>query len=187
MRARSGSGFSATTIWIVEQFGLAMMLRFWYCAMASGLTSGTTSGTSGSIRQREVLSMTIAPALAARGANSPDTLAPGDDSTMSVPLKSNASSAWTCSTSSSPNDTSRPSEAEEASATTSSAGKLRSAKVASISRPTLPVAPTTATLKPICGNSPMNSLGGDEVGWECAELLTYDAGWHITSGRWPSG
>ena len=37
----------------------------------------------------------------------------------------------------------------EASATTSSAGKRRSARMLSISRPTLPVAPTTATLKPI--------------------------------------
>ena len=34
----------------------------------------------------------------------------------------------------------------EASATTSSAGKLRSARICNISRPTLPVAPTTATL-----------------------------------------
>ena len=37
----------------------------------------------------------------------------------------------------------------EASATTSSAGNRRSARMLSISRPTLPVAPTTATLKPI--------------------------------------
>src|SRR5215210_5235906 len=37
----------------------------------------------------------------------------------------------------------------EASATTSSAGNPRSARMLSISRPTLPVAPTTATLKPI--------------------------------------
>jgi len=28
IRAMSCSGFSATTIWIVEQFGLAMMPRF---------------------------------------------------------------------------------------------------------------------------------------------------------------
>src|ERR1700730_8635678 len=37
----------------------------------------------------------------------------------------------------------------EASATTSSAGNLRSARMPSISRPTFPVAPATATLKPI--------------------------------------
>src|SRR5215472_8269935 len=103
------------------------------------------------MRKHEVLSMTTAPALAARGANTADTLLPGDDSTMSVPWKSKLSSTWTLRTSSSPNDTSRPTEAEEASATTSSAGKLRSTRVVRISRPTLPVAPTTATLKPISG------------------------------------
>ena len=43
----SCSGFSATTIWMVEQFGLAMMLRFLKFRSASGFTSGTTSGTSG--------------------------------------------------------------------------------------------------------------------------------------------
>src|SRR5262245_53287920 len=37
----------------------------------------------------------------------------------------------------------------EASATTSSAGNARSARMVSISRPTLPVAPTTATLNPM--------------------------------------
>ena len=40
------------------------------------------------------------------------------------------------------------SNCDEASATTSETGKRRSARMASISRPTLPVAPTTATLKP---------------------------------------
>ena len=68
--------------------------------------------------------MTTAPALAARGANAADTLAPGDDSTMSMPLKSKVSSAWTLRMSSSPNETSRPIERDEASATTSSAGKF---------------------------------------------------------------
>src|SRR5216683_744727 len=106
MCARSCSGFSATTIWIVEQFGLAMMPRFWYCAIASGLTSGTTSGTSGSMRKHEVLSMTIAPAFVARGANTADTLLPGEDRTMSMPLKLKVSSAWTWRMSSSPNETS---------------------------------------------------------------------------------
>ena len=68
--------------------------------------------------------MTTAPALAARGANAADTLAPGDDSTMSMPRKSKVSSACTSRTSSSPNDTCLPIERDEASATTSSAGKL---------------------------------------------------------------
>ena len=42
-----------------------------------------------------------------------------------------------------------PMERFEASATTSSTGNWRSARMSSISRPTLPVAPTTATLKPM--------------------------------------
>ena len=46
----------------------------------------------------------------------------------------------------SPNETSVPIERVEASATTSYTGKRRSARISSISRPTLPVAPTTATL-----------------------------------------
>jgi hypothetical protein len=36
------------------------------------------------MRQHEVLSMTTAPAAAARGANTFDTFAPGEESTMSV-------------------------------------------------------------------------------------------------------
>ena len=46
----------------------------------------------------------------------------------------------------SPKLTSEPWLRREASATTSSAGNARSARMSSISRPTLPVAPTTATL-----------------------------------------
>ena len=42
----------------------------------------------------------------------------------------------------------RSDRAGEASATTSETGKRRSARIESISRPTLPVAPATATLKP---------------------------------------
>ena len=48
-----------------------------------------------------------------------------------------------------PNETSRPIDRDDANAMTSSAGNSRSASVARISCPTLPVAPTTATLKPI--------------------------------------
>ena len=57
----------------------------------------------------------------------------------------------------SPNETSRPIEAGEASATTSETGKRRSARIASISRPTLPVAPATATLKPDMMRIPFGS------------------------------
>ena len=66
--ASSCSGLSTGIAAIVVQLGLAMMpLRA--SAIASGLTSLTTSGTSGSIRQAEELSMTIAPAAANRGAS----------------------------------------------------------------------------------------------------------------------
>src|SRR5437763_3104870 len=129
------------------------------------------------MRKQEVLSMTTAPALAARGANAAETLLPGDDSTISGPRKSRLSSAWIRNTSSSPNDTSRPTKADEGKATTSSTGNWRSASVVRISRPTLPVAPTTATLKPISGTPGLVcGLGSD---W----LLTYDAGQGFTSVR----
>src|SRR5215831_4540146 len=66
MRARSCSGLSATTIWIVEQFGLAT-IPFGILLSAGEFTSGTTSGTSGSMRQALELSTTMAPAFAAIG------------------------------------------------------------------------------------------------------------------------
>ena len=98
------------------------------------------------MRKYEVLSITTAPAAAARGLCSAETLAPGDDSTMSTPLKSKSARFFTFSVLSSPNETSLPTEREDASAITSSAGKSRSDMIARISRPTLPVAPATATL-----------------------------------------
>ena len=83
MPAASWIGFSATTICMVEQFGLAMMPR---CASsASGLTSLTTSGTSSFIRQREELSITVAPAAANLGAHSPDVAPPAEKRAMSKP------------------------------------------------------------------------------------------------------
>ncbi len=145
----SCSGFSATSICMVEQLGLAMMPRFLYCAIASGLTSLTTSGTSGSMRNCEVLSITTAPALAARGACTAETLAPGENSAISTPLKSKRSRSSTFSTFFSPKETSPPAERSEAIAWISETGKSRSARMFSISWPTTPVAPTTATLNPM--------------------------------------
>ena len=98
------------------------------------------------MRQYEVLSITTAPALAARGLCSADTLAPGELNTMSMPLKSNFARSWIFRIDLSPNDICLPTERAEANATTSSAGKSLSARICNISRPTLPVAPTTATL-----------------------------------------
>jgi len=65
---------------------------------------------------------------------------------MSQPVKSKFSMLWTLSICPvSPNSTSRPCERGEATAAISSIGKLRSARILSISRPTFPVAPTTTT------------------------------------------
>ena len=144
-RNLSCSGFSATTSWMVEQFGLATMPRRMRPS-ASGFTSGTTSGTSGSMRNWLVLSITMHPASAARGAWMAETAAPGLNRPMSQPAKSNRSSACTLSTRLVPNETSWPTDLPEARAAMSDTGKSRSANVLRISRPTAPVAPATATL-----------------------------------------
>ncbi|MCY1457039.1 hypothetical protein D9M71_742980 [compost metagenome] len=111
---------------------------------ASGFTSGTISGTSGSMRKAEELSMTMGPALPIFSDHSRDTPPPALISTRSTLEKSN------CSMSShlmvlSPKETSTPLDFREAIACIFSTGKFTSSRMARISRPTLPVAPTTAT------------------------------------------
>ena len=88
-------GFSATTICIVEQLGLATIP--WCASSASGLTSGITSGTPSSIRQRDELSIAIAPASAKRGAHSPLTPDPAEKSATSKPAIDSSLSGWTTS------------------------------------------------------------------------------------------
>ena len=139
MPAASCSGLSATTICIVEQFGLATIPR--WPSSASGLTSETTSGTSSSIRHFDELSTTIAPASAKRGAHSPDVEPPAEKIARSKPWIVSSVSGWTIS----PPSSSRPAERSEANGTTSRAGKPRSRSSCSITPPTWPVAPTTAT------------------------------------------
>ena len=79
---------------MVVQFGLAMMpLRA--SRTAWPLTSLTTSGTSGSIRQAEELSMTVAPAAANRGACTREVAPPAEKSAMSRPLGSAVSASST--------------------------------------------------------------------------------------------
>ena len=134
------------TIWMVLQFGLAMMRRRVWRASACGFTSGTTRGTSGSMRKWLVLSMTMQPAAAARGAWTAETAAPGLNRPRWQPAKSKLSVLRTVSTACSPKLTCWPAERGEASATTSLTGKARSDSVLMISRPTAPGAPTTATL-----------------------------------------
>ena len=107
----SCSGFSATTSWIVLQFGLATIRRLANFASACGFTSGTTSGTSGSMRKWLVLSITAQPAAAARGACTAEIAAPGLNRPMSVSEKSNVSRLPTFSTVLSPNETGWPGRA----------------------------------------------------------------------------
>jgi hypothetical protein len=52
----SCKGFNTTTIWMVEQFGLAIIL--FAVLIASAFTSGTTKGIPGSMRHAEELSIT---------------------------------------------------------------------------------------------------------------------------------
>ena len=70
--ASSCSGLKTGMATMVVQFGLATMPLGMWCS-ASALASGTTSGTSGSRRQADELSMTMAPAAARRGASSRET------------------------------------------------------------------------------------------------------------------
>ncbi len=101
---------------MVEQFGLAMMPS---CeASASGLTSATTSGTRSSMRQREELSITVAPAAAKRGAHSPDVEPPAENSARSKPWIDSSSSPRTVSSPSGPSIV-RPTERSEANGTIS--------------------------------------------------------------------
>ena len=69
---------------IVVQFGLAT-IPFGIEARASAFTSGTTSGTSGSMRQADELSITVAPAAATRGARARDAVAPAENRARSSP------------------------------------------------------------------------------------------------------
>ena len=93
---------------MVEQFGLAMMLRLAKPRRSCGFTSGTTSGTSGSMRNWLVLSITTQPCAAARGAWIAETEAPGLNRPISQPVKSNVSRLRTVSTFFSPKEISEP-------------------------------------------------------------------------------
>ena len=79
------------------------------------------------------------------GDHSLDTVEPADMRQKSTLEKSNCSRSWHFSVRS-PKDTSTPIDLREAMAWHSSTGNWRSSRIDSISRPTLPVAPTTATL-----------------------------------------
>ncbi len=125
------------------QLGLATM-PFGIEARAPGLTSLTTRGTSGSMRQADVLSMTIAPAATSLGAICREAVAPVEHSAMSRPEKS-ALAASSTATWPSPQGRRRPAERADAKYLMSSSGKDRSARTERITVPTCPVAPKTPT------------------------------------------
>ena len=127
---------------MVVQFGLATM-PLGMSRSASALASGTTSGTSGSMRQADELSMTVAPAAASRGASSRDTDAGAEHSARSMPERS-AVSASSTTTSVLSHGRIEPAERAEARYRMESTGKLRSARIERSTTPTWPVAPTMA-------------------------------------------
>ena len=152
--ASIASGLSTGIAAMVVQLGLAMM-PLGRSASACGLTSATTSGTSGSRRNAEELSITIAPAAATFGAYSRELVAPLENSAMSIPEKSAV--AMSSTTTSPPFHPSRvPAERDEAKKRTSPTGTSRSASRVRMTPPTWPVAP----------NTPMVGLEGRVMGPE---------------------
>src|SRR5690606_38917395 len=134
---------NAITSWIVEQFGFAMMRRRAWSASACAFTSGTTSGTSASLRQRELLSITMQPAAAAFGAYSPDASAPAENSASCARDQSNDAASRTV-TARPRNRRDSPSDASVASRYNSPTGTDDSARMSIIVSPMSPVAPRMA-------------------------------------------
>src|SRR3712207_3680977 len=144
--ASSCSGLSTGIAAIVVQFGLAMMpLRT--SARACGLTSATTRGTSGSRRQAELLSTTVTPASANRGACTREVEAPAEKIAMSSPVGSAVAASSTV-ISPSPHGSELPAERAEAKKRSSLTGNPRSARICRTTLPTWPVAPTMPTRSP---------------------------------------
>ena len=97
---------------IVVQFGLAT-IPLGMADRAWAFASGTTRGTSGSMRQADELSMTMAPASARRGARTRETDAGAEQSARSMPERS-AVNASSTTMSRSPQDKVDPAERLEA-------------------------------------------------------------------------
>jgi hypothetical protein len=129
---------------MVEQFATGRMRRLDHWSRSCGFTSGTTRGTSGSMRNADELSMTTQPAAAARGAMTFAFSPPVVRNRRSVPPKSKVARSRT-SRASPRKATCRPADAADARGTWRSTGKARCSRMRSISEPTLPVAPPTAT------------------------------------------
>ena len=150
----SCSGFRPKLIIIVEQFGLAIIpLCF---KISSGFTSGTTRGTSGSIRNALELSITIAPRLAASGANVLEIEPPAN---KAISIFSKDSGFASSTTNVFPFTVSSvPAERADANNFKFSYGKLRSSISVINSAPTAPVAPRIATLGFFITISPCSNI-----------------------------
>src|SRR5690606_2801168 len=140
---------------MVEQLGLAMILSSFVNTFA--LISGTTSFFVGSIRQADELSTTVVPTSANFGAHSNDVSPPAENKATSGFI-STAACKFTTLYFLSLKVTSLPTDFSDATGINSVTGKLRSAKTFSITSPTIPVAPTTATLIDKNLNKMINNL-----------------------------
>ena len=133
----------ATKVTMVVQLGLEMMPLCHFTS--SGLISGITRGTSGSKRNALELSTNTAPAALIAGANRLAMSFSAAPNTISMPEK--ASSRASCTITSLPlKGVALPALRLLARGRSSPTGKSCSSRIFSISRPTAPVAPKTATL-----------------------------------------
>ena len=133
--ASSCSGLSTGIAAIVVQFGLAMIRPSAASAMSPGLTSLQTSGIAGSRRNAELLSITVTPAAANRGACAREVVAPAENSATSSPVGS-AVAASSTTISPSPQGSVLPAERAEAKNRIEASGKSRSARIERIATPT---------------------------------------------------
>ncbi len=136
------TGHSTWQSGVVGQLGMATMPRWSFRSPA--LTSGTTSGTSSSMRQAELSSMQTAPALTAGGISVFETSVVAEKNARST-ASNDFGVASSTSISHSPYVIFLPAERCEASRRSPLTGKARCAAILRNSRPTSPVAPTTAT------------------------------------------
>ena len=140
--AASCSGLSTGMATMVVQLGLAT-IPFGIDASADSLTSGTTRGTSGSMRHADELSTTIAPAAAKRGASWREAVAPLEKRAMSMPDDVGRGRVLDDQVL----DPGRPGCARPSGRRRTGAarrrGKSRSSRIACMTVPTCPVAPTT--------------------------------------------
>ena len=129
------------------QFGVDIILEL-YCVNASGLTSGTTKGTSLSIRNKELLSIQIHPALTASGIYFLLTSLPAQKKAISISYfaKSNTAKSLTVICLFIDIETFFPDDCKDAKAYMFFIGNFLSSKIVNTSLPTFPVAPTTAML-----------------------------------------